>query len=209
MRKITVFTFLIVSFLTSAQSYDFTTLTKYKTVFEGNEREDVTYSNLKNDTYFLKIFKETNILTARLYDLKNNTVHNFGVIEHIVKNEINFEFKYKNSINLTIDKNRFTGYEYEFKTIHTDSLSAEIILNIYKNSGRKTAVLTLNLVTTKKPENQFHLFQFSCLHPFEFENIKTNDPFLVINAKGKTLNNKSIEHTLTIIKDVDFRLKIK
>lgn len=206
MKRLIVAFFFILPFFAQAQIFHFNILTKYKTTFDGKTRESIVYSNSKNDTYFLMLYNDSE---ARLYDAKHMKVYNYEVLETKLNNEVFFDFKYKNSRRLNSNKSRFSNYEYEFKTSTKDTLKPQITITVFEDSKRKNSVLKLNCIAVKKAENLFHLFKFSCLHPFEFENVIPNGNYLVESATGLTSDNKRTEYKLMELKEVNFKLEIK
>lgn len=210
MKKVLLLLLLILSSFLHAQRFDFNILTKYKTTYNGStEREQVTYTHSDKDYYFLSIYKDDNETTARLYDSKNMKVHNFEVLETKSKDEVFFDFKYKSSRKLKTNSLRFSDYKYEVKTINPDTINPQVGITVFKDAKRTVKALHINCFTVKTEENLFHIFKFSCLHPYEFENIIPNGKYLVKHAKGITADNATIEYNLLDLKAVDFKLEIK
>lgn len=208
MKRSLLLLFFIVPFFLTAQSYTFDVLTKYKRVYKGKEWESTVYSDSENQTYFLFLYKDHGKTTARLYDTKKRSIYNFNVLETLSNKEVFFDFKYVNATKLQLNESRFKNYRYEFKTVKTDSLKSQIEFRAY-DSNKKGTERTIHFVALKTPKSLFHIFQFSCLHPHEFENLIPNGNYLVEYAKETTRDNENIEYKLIELKEVNFKLDVK
>lgn len=208
MKNVLVFVLFMFTVVLTGQRYDFNYLSKYNTKIENYERGSVVYCNSKDSTYFLYLTNENNKITASLYDITNNMMYQFDVLETIHDNEVLFDFKYSSSRKLDMNNSRYKKYEFEFNTTQEDSLKQEIDLSIYYNSKRKKSISKVNLKTTKHKDNLFHLFKFSCLHPYEYVTVLPNGNYLVDYATGLTIHNTIFEHTLLLIKEVKFTLEV-
>jgi dihydroxyacetone kinase-like predicted kinase len=211
MKKKIFLIFILFSFFSlNAQKYVFNTLAKYSSKFDNNNGEVISYSNSKNDSYFLRLIKNQNSFTAKLYDYKNLKVHEYTVIESKSKNDIFFKFNYENTTELYyFNKNDHKKYVFTFQTINVNDSIRNVKFNVYKNSKKKKSLMEYELEIKKSNENLFPTFRISCIHPYEFlERLNIFENGVVINAKGKTLSGNQIEFKLEELKVTNFELDI-
>lgn len=203
MTKILCCNFIFIIILLSAQTYDFNKEVIY--IFENGNRksESIIYVNTKNDTYYLKIFRNEEKSFARLYDFKKNRIHHYDLIEIKGRND-KFDLKY-------IDSERYydhlgmnyNSYGYEFL-----ENSGKNLLNIYQTKKKKKIYKNFEFETEENEENLFPAFRISCLHPFEYNNQLTFNKNVVVKKSKITYKENTCDCNLKKIENINFTLNI-
>ncbi len=209
MRKIYyIILFLLFILSSQAQKYEFDLLTKYNSISVNFERESLVYSNSRNQNYFLYVERDSLTKHAKLYDIENKTLHNFSILESKQKNELFFEFKYLDSKAIN-QVSSFNNYEFDVKTINSDSINKVIKIELFKNKKRKKPEMISVLKVKNSNNNLFPLFRFSCLHPFEFNrNLNIPENVIVESATETLFSGIKIEHKLLYFKEIKLEIQI-
>lgn len=206
MKKAILIIILLSPLFGSAQEYNFNLLTKYVSA-NGFSKESIVYSNMTNDSYFLKLFKHKKKYKAFIVDLKTLKQHYFKVTESFNdKNEVFFQFDYRNTQSFTIPYNA-RNFSFDFKKKKTDSTFAIVEMTTLKY---KTEIIgKANLKIKKHPSNLFPLFRFSNLHPFEYNSMMTYPETGLVEKYTRVYEKDTITIKLDFYKDVNFQLKAK
>jgi hypothetical protein len=208
MKKIIFLIIFLNLFNSNAQKYFFNTLTKYNIV--NRKGEIITYSNLYNDTYFLKLKKYENTFIANLYDYKNLKNHEYSVTETKIDNEFFFNFKYEKTNELNhFNKKNYNNYIFDFETISSSDNIKKVKMKVFKNSKKKKLLMEYELDVKNSDYNYFPAFRNSCIHPYEFlDTLNTFEKGVVISAIGNSLSGDTIEFRLEVLKQVNFELEV-
>lgn len=199
MKKLQSICFVIL-FLTcgfsSAQTYIFDTL--FESTLESSWSPKKTTNDFfsSNDqSFYLRFYNFSGVLTARIYDRKNNTIHFFDV-----KKSDSYEFFYVNTFKHDeIDPK----YRYEFSKLNSTSTPKTIILNIFKKSK---SIAKFKLDIEESNENLFPNFNLSFSEPLS--HLKIEAPFNLKVLRAQAFHN-SLDYKITTIKDLDEKLEIK
>lgn len=204
MKKLIPFLFLFCSVLSFSQkTYDFNFLTKFKTSLIDHQKSSrttdaITYFDIDNFSYFLKVSKANNQYYAKIIDFENNLFHSFKIIEHKKGSEIYFSFVYESSreFKQNLSKNVWSN----FTEITTDGKEKHTLLQIFQNKkSKKSLDFQLTLQTSNVP--LFSIFKLSFLHPFEgVKGIDMKENFIVTKA----VRDDGCFYTLVEYKNVDF-----
>jgi hypothetical protein len=201
MKKVVLFFFLFFGFMSSGQTYTFTTYASYK-MPKGISSYDTNYMyNINNDFYHITFIRGTYHFEAKLYDEKSKTIHIFDVKEN--EDKIVSEFEYKHSRKMNFDfSDCFFDYE---ETKYQDSLT-KINLIFYRSKRKKKISYSRELVGEKSNYNHFLFFRKRHLHDYGYaKNLLFKDDIIVTNYGNDefaiTLNElKEINITITIDK---------
>ncbi|MEZ4854092.1 hypothetical protein, partial [Flavobacterium sp.] len=189
-----------------SQKFEFDVLTKYKL----KNRESIVYSNSKHEDYVMYIQGNSEYKIAKLYDLKKMILHKFDVKEVKSKNEVFFQFMYKSTNDMNFYK-YWDKSKIQYEWISNNGLNGEIKLNIYKNYKKTKLLYTVYMKVQKSNVNLFHVFKFSCLHPFEFyRNFNIPENIIVKSSKIELSSGRLEEHSsLVYSKNILFEIEIK
>ncbi len=124
MKKLLMLYVLLTTVTLQSQNYTFNLVTKYNVITEQFNTEVMSYTNTDNDSYYLRIRKSDNELSAALYDFENVKRHDFNIKSNIVNGEIMFDFEYLMTSNIiNFHKKNYSKYVYDFTTVSkNDSL---------------------------------------------------------------------------------------
>lgn len=174
------------------------------------EKKAFCFTNSKNDTYCLKLFRLEDSYEGRIFDYNNKKVHYFRVDNIKSENIDDDEFVFLYTSDLSgINENWYSKYLFEFKTIDENESYKKVKLNVYKNSKRKKSIISYDLELIPNDTNLFSTFRLSCIHPLEFvSKFNMNENYIVKKAVGNTLSGKKIENNLLVYKKVDFSINI-
>lgn len=182
----------------------------YSTKHKQTERQILCFTNSKNDTYCLKLFKLEDSYEGKIFDYNNKKVHYFKV-ENIKSDNINddeFVLLYTSDLS-GINENWYSKYLFEFKTIDENESYKKVTLNVYKNSKRKKSIMSYDFELIPNETNLFSAYRLSCIHPFEFvSKFNIYENYIVKKAVGNTLSGEKIENNLLQYKKVDFSISI-
>lgn len=205
-----VFFLIVVFSKLNAQKYSFNTLTKYSSKYDKINREQIVYSNSKNDSYFLGLIKNQYSFAANLYDYENLKIHRFTVIESKIKNEIFYKFKYEKTNELFYFKKKYySKYVFAFQTLNLNDSIRKVKLNVYKNSKKKKSLIEYELEIKNYSDNLFPAFRISCVHPYEgLDKLNIFENGVVMKATGETFSGHEIKFKLEELKRINFELDI-
>ena len=194
MRKIYYLLLILISTSAFSQKFEFDFVTHYEANFHHPLTQLVTYSNSKNPNHFLFISEIDYQKIARVFDLENLKEHRFQVIQKKEDEIFKYYFKYESSKSFSLNHmHLFENYVFDFKTIKTDSLNKQktVLLTIYKNSKKKNAYRTYELLVEEHDANHFPNWRLSAFHGIGFyRDFDFNQTGLVIESKEITKKRK-------------------
>lgn len=199
--KIKLLLFCYISILSYAQKneYKFDKEVIYSMETEGSKRDVSIFINSENNSYYLKTYKSNNTLSARIFDIKKGSYHNFDLTndQSVAPNYYNFKF-------VSSSRLYFSAKNLDFKVSQKET-SSDLI--IYTNKKMKKVDRKIEFTTINSDKNLFFAFKFVALHPFEVkENLDLSGNFLVDSA---TIHYKGniCKYQLKEVKNIDSVLK--
>ena len=166
------------------------------------------YVSTKNDSYYLRLSKSQDVVTARLTDYQSKKIHYFAVKETKQKDEVLLDFQYDYTIDVRNSNfMRFLKNEYSLSqdSLGVDSDLESVTMQVYKNSRRKKKEGRFSL-DVKKSDNLFSAFEFCCVHPHQFLQNEKPKNWLVTKATETTKKGQLIDYKLKTLKEVSFQL---
>ena len=176
-------------------NFKFDLLTNYVVIVNNKKKQEIIYSNSKDDNYLLKINGSGKRHRATLYDFKKSVIHSFKVIHKVKK-----EFKYQHSTNYFNNK-----INYSFEELESNIKYKKIKVLVSENSK-----ITWQIITLENSEhNFFSIYRVSCLHPYEkFDKIKYPGNYIVTSGIGKTKGGFDIKTKLLTVKSSKLEINI-
>lgn len=210
MKKLLMLYVLLTTVTLQSQNYTFNLVTKYNVITEQFNTEVMTYTNTDNDSYYLRIRKSDNELSAALYDFENVKRHDFNIKSNIVNGEIMFDFEFLKTSNImNFHKKNYSKYVYDFTTVSKNDSLEQISLKIYPNAKKKKPLDTFKFEVQELSENLFPAFRINCLHPYEF--LTALNRFkngIVVRGSGINPKGNPIHYELKEWKLVQFYLLV-
>lgn len=202
MIRIFILLFLLSNTYSNAQyQYIFDCLTKYsvRNPKVGPKEEAVLYSNSKDSSYYLKVYRKEKQLHATLFDLRNKLQHEYKVLQHVNNDDVFFNFSYLGS------REREKVAENFNYTIENNAVGTVLTVRSLKKNSE---LYTLTMNTAPSETNTFNGFIHSVFCPFVgFDGIKSDEPIFVNTAvlKSKT---SVCEFSLQEFKQVSLLLEV-
>lgn len=187
MNIISKLLFLLSCFFCNGQTYTFDVMTNYKINKDAYNGDIVNFGNTKNASYTMQLFNKNGILTATIYDSKNEKMHHFNVAEKFknLSNQLTFIYEYSYDYDYSFIENYHTFRIIFFKTDNDSILK----MKYFKRKKDIQVYDEFTLYVNKNEKNLFPMFQFAYLHGPKFKKAEVPYNFLV---KSVQIGNKIV-----------------
>ena len=181
------------------QNYTFDKLVKstFSTALVPDQ-EQTNLFNSKDYTYHMQLYTQNDSLQSRIFDTKRNLVHYFYIDKSDSSN-----LKFLKTNNLTKTTNDYT---FEFSEITKHKKKKEVTFEIFNIRNKRIAKYKLIIKETNL--NSFSIFKHSALETLLFSEIIPPINCIVLKAKGRNTNGRSVEYELKSIEDVNILASI-
>lgn len=209
MKKILVLLIFFTISYCKAKTYEFDTLIQYTTSIDNKKATNsvAKYSNSKDDSYFLSLYRTVSDFEARLFDYKNEMIYTFDVIETKTNEGITFKFDYRRSDPFYF-RDLHSNNVFTFETLESNDSIKKVKLNVYKNAKKKKLILYYDLEIKESKKNLFPSFRISSIHQYEFNRKLNLENCIVLKAVGTTVTGQKIENKLLEYKEASFTLDV-
>lgn len=201
MRKVWIVLILPFLFLhfAEAQNYNFDRLVKSSLQNGSAPKSNRThFFNTKDFSYYLEIFNQNDSLKAKIFDTKNQQIHNFFVDE-----KDSMKLKYLNSYKPTRSLEK---YYFEFSEIKAKRNKKEVVLKILNDKKRKIDRFKLEVKETEI--NLLPIFKYTATESYMYSRIKVRQDFLVLKSKTWSNSGFLIQYELESIQNINLNVTL-